>query len=160
MFYSYVRNLPMVEQNFSNLLRGGLVNTKSGNIRMVREDKKGKDIRSFVIRDNHEDVMFHLEDKSLTITSNLRTGRDIRSFVIKPHSPMRPFAIENFEIEDRREVRRMLYLLQTMSVEYRKQRSILSRVKKILRDPKMQIMLICGSLYGIVTVFLMIHDFL
>lgn len=160
MFYSYVRNLPMVDQNFSALLRGALINTKSGNLRMVREDREGKDIRSFSIRDNHEDIMFHLEDKSMTVTHNLRTGRDVRSYTIKPHSPLRPFAIENFELGDRRDVRRMLHLLQTLSIEYRKQRNLLSRTKKVLRDPKTQISLICGSIYVIVTVFLMIHDFL
>lgn len=145
MFYTYVKDLPMVTDNLI-LNRGGRLEFSCGHLRKASADSRG--FRAWVIHDKNRDVSYRVTEKGMLIEFGI--GYDYSKVFIP--NIVGGIRHTNFAVEgDAAEVNSFLSLLGKMGDEYQYRRSITARIKNFLKEPVGKIFLLASIVYAIIT---------
>lgn len=144
MFYTYVRQLPMVDGNL-DLIRGNRLNYQCGSLRWAKADLWG--FRAYVLEDKVRGVTYRVNQRGMVVETP--TGP-----IAVPNPgelKFTPFAVSG----DLGEINGFLTLCKNMCAEHKKQNSPLARLRRFTRRP-FGIFLIAGAfVYSIVTVIVL-----
>jgi len=151
MFYNYVKELPLVADN-PILNRGGRMEFSVGHLRKAKPDSKG--FRAFILYDKMRDVSYRVTNNGMLV----EYGEDYdyqRHFVDNPLTGVKH---TNFAVDgDAAEINSFLYLLERMTEEYDQRRSIIGKIKNLMKEPLGRIVLLVAVVYAIITTIVLIH---
>lgn len=154
MFYASVRNHPLVDDNWHVLTKGERIQTKTGSVYLVL--RENQEDRSFIIRDDRNDTAYFAHRRRLTVLIGNTVAHDIPS----PQSKVGKALAELVEPEDADYVEGLSELLETIMLENRQKHSLWERSLKWFKDPAAKIFLAGLALYGILTIIVMVNDYL
>lgn len=149
MFYTYVRELPMVDGNLE-LATGKRLEFSCGSIRMAKADNRG--FRAYVLSDKFRDVSYRTTREGLMVE---RTGAtDL--FIPNPGNLSElahtPFAVKGTDSE----INSFLMLCEKMVAEHKRRESLMSRLRLFTKEPIGKILIGSAIVYGIVTAVVLI----
>jgi hypothetical protein len=154
MFYTYVKQLPMVSGN-SGLFRGERFSFRCGTIRLVKFNMVYE--RQFLIRDKSRDILYHVTQDGLEIHRGKGARPPYQVRFIKNQrygGTLNPLMYKN--LDDRDDVRAFIVLVEEMCKEYARRRSAFSRFKRWSKDPIARIFLTGAAVYAIVTALVLL----
>lgn len=145
MFYSYVRQLPMVEGNLE-LSRGGRMEYSCGSIRRSKADLYG--FRAFVLTDKDRGVTYRVMREGMVVE-----WPGGSSFVRNPEELKRtPFAVEG----DAGEINSLLSLCDRMVKEDKRRKSISAHLRYFAKEPAGKCIIAGAIVYAIITAIVLV----
>lgn len=145
MFLTYVRQLPMVEDNL-DLSRGRRLEYSCGSIRRSRPNLRG--YRAFVLEDKFRGVTYRVMEDGLSIEYGSGPV-----FVKNPKElKYTPFAVTGKESE----INSFMLLCDRLVAEHKRRNSIRSRLRYFAREPVGMIIIVGGIIYAIATLIVLV----
>lgn len=144
MFYTYVRQLPMVEGNL-DLVKGDRLVYECGVIRKAKADDRG--FRAFVLEDKTRGVTYRIGQHGMVVESSAGP-----TFIRNPGELKHtPFAMNG----DAAEINAFLLLCKKFVAEHKRLNSLPARLRRFAKEP-VGILLIAGAIvYAVVTVIVL-----
>lgn len=144
MFYTYVRELPMVESNLE-LTTGKRMEFSCGSIRMAKADSKG--FRAYVLLDKIRDVSYRITREGMMVERSGSTDLFIPNPGNLKELAHTPFAVKGTDSE----INSFLMLCEKLVAEYKHRKSIATRVRLFTREPVGKILIGIAVAYGLIT---------
>lgn len=158
MFYASVRHHPLVESNWHVLIRGEKIQTRSGSIYVVL--RKVVDQRSFIIRDDKNDLIYFVHGKHLNIVKGGGGGTGIIRTIDSPKPRKGKSIAELVSPEDSHYVERLQEVLDVIMRENKRKTGWLARTLRWVKDPAAKLFLLGVIIYGILTTVVLVNDYL
>lgn len=158
MFYASVRNHPLVDDNWHILTKGERIQTKAGSVYLVlRENQQD---RSFIVRDDRNNTAYFAHRLRLTVVMGNGAGSTVSYTIPSPVPKAGKSLTELVDQEDVEHIDGLNGILETIMLENRQKYSLWKRSLKWFSDPAAKIFLTGLALYGILTVIVMVNDYL
>lgn len=144
MFYTYVRELPMVDGNLE-LATGKRMEFSCGTIRMAKADSKG--FRAYVLTDKVRDVSYRITQRGMMVERSGYTDLFIPNPGNLKELAHTPFAVKGTDAD----INSLLTLCDKMVTEYKHRKSMANRLRVFTKEPIGKIIIGIAIAYGIVT---------
>lgn len=149
MFYDYVRNHPLVENNWDLLLAGEKIQSKSGYIYLIRRDVLAD--RVLVVRNFIEDTAYHAHSSKLVTTRAERSKKPMISTLESPQGRGKISLNRISDPDDRADFEGLRESLEVLMIEDRKKNSWISRAFHWCKEPAAKYFLLLLVAYAILT---------